>query len=179
MPGRSLVGVAQRLTRAAPIGIAQRVTRAALALACLMGGMAVSSVAAAQGTPQQGLPVVSLQAGMHIIRAEVAADPSSRATGLMFRQSLGPNQGMLFVFSERATHCFWMRNTLIALSIAFIDDGGRIVNIANMAPQTENSHCPDAPVRFALEMEQGWFERRGISAGSLLVNRQFFGDGAR
>jgi uncharacterized membrane protein (UPF0127 family) len=191
MSRRSLVGVAHGVTRAAPIGIgryltrtapigmARRLTRAAFALACLLGGAAISSMAAAQGTPQQGLPVVSLQAGMHIIRAEVAADPSSRATGLMFRQSLGPNQGMLFVFGERAAHCFWMRNTLIALSIAFIDDSGRIVNIADMAPQTENSHCPAAPVRFALEMEQGWFERRGISAGSLLVNRQFFADGAR
>jgi uncharacterized membrane protein (UPF0127 family) len=116
---------------------------------------------------------------MHIIRAEVAADPGSRATGLMFRQSLGPNQGMLFVFGERAMHCFWMRNTLIPLSIAFLDDSGRIVNIADMAPQTEDSHCPAAPVRYALEMEKGWFERRGIAAGSQLANRQFFGEGSR
>jgi uncharacterized membrane protein (UPF0127 family) len=171
MAGGPLVGVARR--------VARRITRAAFALVCLLGGIAGSPMAAAQGVPQQGLPVVSLQAGMHIIRAEVAADPGSRATGLMFRQSLGPNQGMLFVFGERAMHCFWMRNTLIPLSIAFLDDSGRIVNIADMAPQTEDSHCPAAPVRYALEMEKGWFERRGIAAGSQLANRQFFGEGSR
>lgn len=157
----------------------QQLARTASLLVWLLAGLSAGGLAWAQGAAQQGLPVVTLQAGMHIIRAEVAADPAARATGLMFRQSLGPNQGMLFVFGERAMHCFWMRNTLIPLSIAFLDDRGRIVNIADMAPQTEDSHCPVAPVRFALEMEKGWFERRGITAGSQLANRQFFGENSR
>ena len=127
-----------------------------------------------QGVPQQGLPKTDLTAGMHRIVAEVAADHSSRATGLMHRRSLAPNHGMLFVFAEKSPQCFWMRNTLIALSIAFLDDDGRIVNIEDMAPLTENSHCSKEPVRFALEMEQGWFSRRGVGAGDRLTGRDVF-----
>jgi uncharacterized membrane protein (UPF0127 family) len=111
---------------------------------------------------------------MHRIVAEVAADHASRATGLMFRRSLAPNHGMLFVFQDKSPQCFWMRNTLIPLSIAFVDDDGRIVNIEDMAPMTENSHCSKEPVRFALEMEQGWFQRRGVSAGDWLGGREVF-----
>jgi uncharacterized membrane protein (UPF0127 family) len=92
----------------------------------------------------------------------------------MHRRSLAPNHGMLFVFQEKSPQCFWMRNTLIALSIAFLDDDGRIVNIEDMAPLTENSHCSKEPVRFALEMEQGWFARRGIRAGDRLGGREVF-----
>lgn len=150
-----------------------------LALTCTLASLLGTGLALAQTGPQQGLPMVTLQAGIHLIRAEVAADASSRSTGLMFRQSLAPNHGMLFVFGERAAHCFWMRNTFVPLSVAFIDDSGRIVNIADMAPRTENSHCAAQPVRFALEMEQGWFEKRGVTVGSQLSNRQFFGDGSR
>jgi uncharacterized membrane protein (UPF0127 family) len=127
-----------------------------------------------QGVPQQGLPRTELTAGMHRIVAEVAADHASRATGLMFRRSLAPNHGMLFVFQDKSPQCFWMRNTLIPLSIAFIDDDGRIVNIEDMAPMTETSHCSKEPVRFALEMEQGWFQRRGVSAGDWLGGREVF-----
>ena len=130
--------------------------------------------AIAQSGPQPTLPMVTLQAGMHLIRAEVAADPQSQMTGLMFRESLQPNHGMLFVYPQKAGHCFWMRNTLIALSIAFIDEDGSIVNIEDMAPKTETSHCPKRPVRFALEMEQGWFARRGIAPGSQIRNAQLF-----
>lgn len=120
--------------------------------------------AAAQ--PQPPLPAVQLQAGIHLIRAEVAADHEARMRGLMFRERLGPNQGMLFVFEARSGQCFWMRNTLIPLTIAFIDDDGSIVNLADMQPRTEDSHCSAKPVRFALEMEQGWFARRGLKAGA-------------
>ncbi len=130
--------------------------------------------ASAQSGPQPTLPMVTLQAGMHLIRAEVAAEPRTQMIGLMFRESLAPNHGMLFVYPQKAGHCFWMRNTLIALSIAFIDDDGSIVNIEDMAPKTENSHCPKRPVRFALEMEQGWFARRGLAPGSVLANAQLF-----
>ncbi len=148
---------------------------ATLLAAALVVALAGSPVAAqTQGAPQQGLPRTELGAGMHRITAEVAADHASRATGLMFRRSLAPNHGMLFVFQEKTPQCFWMRNTLIALSIAFLDDDGRIVNIEDMAPLTENSHCSREPVRFALEMEQGWFARRGVVAGDRLTGREVF-----
>ena len=111
-------------------------------------------------------PKVELTAGMHLIHAEVAADMSTRSQGLMFRQSLGPNAGMIFIFDEDATHCMWMKNTLIPLSVAFLDTRGTIINIENMAPQTEDTHCAKRPARYALEMDRGWFAARGIKPGS-------------
>jgi uncharacterized protein len=112
------------------------------------------------------LPVIELGAGMHLIHAELAADDPSRMRGLMFRESLGPNQGMLFVFDETTTHCMWMKNTLIPLSVAFLDESARVINIADMAPQTENAHCASRPARYALEMERGWFAQRGVGPGA-------------
>ncbi|MEI8402254.1 MAG: DUF192 domain-containing protein [Alcaligenaceae bacterium] len=111
------------------------------------------------------LPIQTLSAGMHRIQAEVAATEATRARGLMFRKELAPNHGMLFVFEQANVQCFWMRNTLLPLSIAFILDDGTITNIADMAPMTANSHCSTAAVRYTLEMEQGWFAKRGITAG--------------
>ena len=116
----------------------------------------------------QELPVVQLKAGMHLIRAEVAADFSTRGRGLMFRKSLAPNGGMLFIFDEAAPHCMWMKNTYIPLSVAFIDDKGTIINIADMQPHSEQSHCAARPALYALEMTQGWFAQRGIKAGARL-----------
>lgn len=113
-------------------------------------------------------PVVELNAGLHLIRAEVVADSASRARGLMYRKNLPPNGGMLFVFDEPAIHCMWMKNTLIPLSVAFIDDRGTIVNIADMEPHSERSHCAARPVRYALEMNRGWFAARGIKPGTRL-----------
>jgi len=130
--------------------------------------LAAGSAAIGQTAPQSGLPVVELSAGMHRIRAELAATPNTRSIGLMHRRALGPNQGMLFAFPERGMHCFWMRNTLIPLTIAFIAEDGRIVNTADMAPMTETGHCPNEPVRLALEMEQGWFEKKGLRIGDRL-----------
>ena len=124
--------------------------------------------------PNPRLPQAEIRAGMHLIRAEVAADGPTRQRGLMMRERLGPNEGMLFVFEQKAGHCFWMKNTLIPLSIAFIDDDGSIVNIADMQPHAEDSHCPVRPVRYALEMEQGWFAKRGLKAGDRLAQPQFF-----
>jgi uncharacterized membrane protein (UPF0127 family) len=132
----------------------------ALALACI-------APASGQG-PQPALPTIKLSAGIHLITAEVAASDASRMRGLMFRESLAPNHGMLFVFDHKAIHCMWMRNTLIPLSVAFVDDDGAIVNIEDMAPRIETSHCARRPVRFALEMEKGWFARRGIGPGARL-----------
>lgn len=130
--------------------------------------------ASAQPAPQPKLPVVRLQAGMHIVHAEVADTPRTREIGLMLRERLGPNEGMLFVFERKGPWCFWMRNTLVALSIAFLDEDGSIVNVEDMAPRTEDSHCAARPVRFALEMEQGWFARRALGPGARLSNPKVF-----
>jgi uncharacterized protein len=116
----------------------------------------------------QPLPVVQLNAGMHLIRAEVAADYGSRMRGLMFRESMPVNAGMLFIFDEAGAQCMWMKNTLIPLSVAFIDDAGSIINIADMEPHSERSHCAARPARYALEMNRGWFARRGIKPGTPL-----------
>ena len=111
------------------------------------------------------MPRMELSAGFHRIEAEVAANQENRALGLMHRKSMGSNQGMLFVFPVAARHCMWMRNTLIPLAVAFLDDEGRIINVEEMKPQTENNHCAAAPARFALEMNKGWFAAKGIQNG--------------
>jgi uncharacterized membrane protein (UPF0127 family) len=116
----------------------------------------------------QSLPVAELRAGMHLIRAEVAADFSARARGLMHRKGLAPNSGMLFVFDAPGEQCMWMKNTYIPLSVAFIDAQGTIVNIADMQPHSEQTHCAARPALYALEMTQGWFRERGIRAGMKL-----------
>jgi len=109
---------------------------------------------------------LELSAGIHRIMAEAVNTPQSRAEGLMYRKSLSANHGMLFVFVQAAQHCMWMRNTLIPLSVAFIDGNGRIINIEEMLPQTENNHCAAKPAKFALEMGSGWFRSRGLSIGT-------------
>ncbi len=130
----------------------------------LIAVLAVACVATAHAE----LPTVQLSAGMHLIRAEVAADVSTRMQGLMHRESLAPNAGMLFIFEDAAIHCMWMKNTLIPLSVAFIDQGGAIINVADMQPHSEQSHCASAPARFALEMTKGWFAQRGVKPGMKL-----------
>ena len=139
---------------------------ATIFLPILVAVVALTAAGRTAAQPQPTLPRTQLQAGIHLISAEVAAEPNTRSRGLMFRERLGPNQGMLFVFPEKAVQCFWMRNTPLPLSIAFLDDDGRIVNIADMQPRSDDSHCSAAPIRFALEMEQGWFAKRGIAAGA-------------
>ena len=125
------------------------------------------SLAAAPALAQQPqLPVVQLNAGMYLIRAEVAADYGSRMTGLMHRPSMQSNAGMLFIFDDNERQCMWMKNTLIPLSVAFIDEHGTVINVEDMAPQTEDSHCALRPSRYALEMNRGWFAARGIKPGS-------------
>jgi hypothetical protein len=123
---------------------------------------------AGQACAQSPVRTVQLTAGIHLITAELAADDPMRTRGLMFRESLAPNHGMLFVFDDKGSQCMWMRNTLIPLSVAFIDDEGRIVNIEDMKPRTEDSHCARAPVRYALEMQQGWFAQRGLKPGAVI-----------
>ena len=112
------------------------------------------------------LPRVELTAGFYRIDAEVAANDAHRAQGLMHRRSLPANQGMLFVFSQAARHCMWMRNTYLPLSVAFLDDEGRILNIEDMQPQTVENHCAAHAARYALEMNVGWFAGKGIKPGA-------------
>lgn len=124
-------------------------------------------LASAQPLPPQ--PTIKLSAGIHVITAEVVADRETTVRGLMFRERLAPNHGMLFLYPEKSTLCMWMRNTLIPLSVAFIDDDGTIVNIEDMAPRTDDHHCAKRPVRYALEMERGWFAKRGLAAGAKIA----------
>ena len=125
--------------------------------------VAMSVTALAQ---QPQLPIIELSAGMHRIEAEVAATPESRQIGMMLRTNMPPQRGMLFVFTEVAPHCMWMRNTLLPLSVAFLDERGKIINVADMQPRTENNHCAVQPARYALEMNLGWFKSRGLGAGA-------------
>lgn len=119
--------------------------------------------AAAQALAQ--MPRIELSAGFYRIEAEVAANQADRMQGLMQRRSMPANQGMLFVFPKAERHCMWMRNTLLPLSVAFLDEQGRILNIEDMKPQTDTSHCAAEAARFALEMNVGWFAGKGLKAG--------------
>jgi uncharacterized membrane protein (UPF0127 family) len=134
--------------------------------------VAASSLAFAQ-EPQTDLPRVRLAAGMHQIDAQVAASADQRATGLMYRKQMPQHEGMLFVFDEPGVQCFWMKNTVLPLTAAFVADNGEIVNLADMKPQTTDSHCSTRPVRFVLEMNQGWFSKKGIKAGTRLAGDVF------
>jgi uncharacterized protein len=134
--------------------------------------ISISAAASAQSA-QPELPSITLQAGMHLIKAELADDPGKRQTGLMMRKDMAVNHGMLFVFDRADVQCFWMKNTLLPLSIAFIADDGVIVNIADMLPLSESNHCSAKPIRYALEMHQGWFAKRGMKAGFKLKGEPF------
>jgi uncharacterized membrane protein (UPF0127 family) len=143
-----------------------RSTLGAAVLAALLQFGLSGPVSAQEPTAAQGpLPQVQLSAGIHVIHAEVAKTEESRRTGLMFRDKLENNDGMLFVFEAPDVQCFWMHNTTLPLSIAFIADDGTVVNVDNMAPETDTTHCSKKPVRYALEMAQGWYHDHGISAG--------------
>ena len=111
---------------------------------------------------------VAIEAEGHRILAEVAGTPDARARGLMFRTTLPPDRGMLFVYPNDARHCMWMRNTDVPLSVAFLDGHRRVINTDEMAPQTDASHCATGPARYALEMPAGWFARHGVGAGTRL-----------
>ncbi len=130
--------------------------------------VASTSAAIAQDAPQTNLDRVQLAAGMHRLDVQVAATPDQRQTGLMFRREMPQHEGMIFVFEQPAQQCFWMKNTLLPLSAAFVADDGTIVNIEDMAPQTLDSHCSAKPVRYVLEMNKGWFVKKGIKPGSKL-----------
>ncbi len=137
-------------------------------LTCLLVG-----VAQAQDHPQLDLPRVKIGAGMYLIETQVALTPDQRQIGLMFRKEMPQGEGMLFVFEQPSTQCFWMKNTLLPLTAAFVEDDGTITNLADMKPQTLDSHCSTKPVRYVLEMNLGWFAKKGIKAGSKLTGRPF------
>lgn len=122
-------------------------------------------LSACAGAQQTSLKTTRLSAGMHMITAEVAASDPERQQGLMYREKMANNHGMVFVFDQPNTQCMWMKNTFLPLSIAFIDEQGKIVNIEDMQPQTLESHCSAKPVKYALEMNLGWFKAKNIKPG--------------
>lgn len=136
-------------------------------LRCFAGLLLAASLAAPAAAGD--FPQMELSAGFYRIEAEVAFNQPMRMQGLMQRQGMAANHGMLFVFPQRARHCMWMKNTLLPLSVAFLDDEGRILNIEDMEPQTENNHCAAQPARFALEMNRGWFAARGLAPGARIA----------
>lgn len=146
-----------------------------IALACLLVPSAHAQTVVEQ---RKSLPMIQIKAGVYRINAEVARSPDERSVGLMNRKSMPPDQGMLFVFEQAGGYCFWMRNTLIPLTIAWLDETGRIVSMANMQPLSEQSHCPSTPAKFALEMNQGWFDKKGLKIGSKLEAPKIFSPSA-
>jgi uncharacterized membrane protein (UPF0127 family) len=127
---------------------------AALALTSLLAAMPAS----AAGT-------IALKVAGHALKAEVAATDAEREKGLMFREKMGADEGMVFVFDDPGYHSMWMRNTLLPLSVAFIDKDGTILNILDMAPRTEDVHTSAGPARYAIETNKGWFAGKKIKAG--------------
>ena len=127
----------------------------------------------AEESPQMNLQRVKLSAGMHLMDVQVALTPEQHQTGLMFRKEMPQQEGMIFVFEQASQQCFWMKNTLLPLTAAFVADDGTIVNLADMKPQTLDAHCSAAPVRYVLEMNKGWFAKKGIKAGSRLAGPLF------
>ena len=157
-------------------GVPSRARRAVRAWGVWLAACALAApagVAQAQEGPQMNLRRVELTAGMHRIDAQVALTPQERQTGLMYRKEMPAHEGMLFVFEQPSQQCFWMKNTLLPLTAAFIADDGTIVNLEDMKPQTLDSHCSAKPVRYVLEMNQGWFAKKGIKAGAKLGGTPF------
>ena len=129
--------------------------------------------ASAQDSAQTQLPRTVLSINIHQIDAQLAVTPEQREIGLMFRKDMPAHEGMLFVFESSSRLCFWMKNTVLPLTAAFIADDGTIVNLEDMKPQTLDSHCSTKPVRYVLEMNQGWFGKKGIKPGAKVTGRPF------
>jgi uncharacterized protein len=147
---------------------------AALVLASLLGlSLGSHAQSDAEGEPQTKLQRIKIAAGMHQIDAQVALTPEQRQIGLMWRKAMPMHEGMLFIFEQPSQQCFWMKNTLTPLTAAFVADDGTIVNLQDMKPQTTEPHCSTKPVRYVLEMNKGWFAKKGVKAGSKLVGEPF------
>jgi uncharacterized membrane protein (UPF0127 family) len=142
-------------------------------IALMAATLGAASCGASAQERAQHLPSITLNAGMHIIKAEIALTPQEHEIGLMYRNSMPANEGMLFAFDRPGQQCFWMKNTLLPLAVAFVADDGTIVNLDEMKPQTLDPHCSTKEVRFVLEMNKGWFTKRGIKAGDKLRGRPF------
>jgi uncharacterized membrane protein (UPF0127 family) len=141
--------------------------------ALLLASASFMTPAHAQQQPQTDLPRTQLSVGLYKIDAQIAQTPLQREIGLTFRKEMPQAEGMIFVFEQPATQCFWMRNTILPLTAAFVADDGRIVNLVDMQPMTENSHCSLEPVRYVLEMNQGWFVKKNIKKGAKLGGELF------
>jgi len=126
---------------------------------------AVFLLAAGSAAAEARLRTTTIKVGTHALRVEVVATDAERQKGLMFRQKLGRNDGMLFVFDEPAYHGMWMKNTLIPLSVAFVDARGEILNILDMEPHSLETRMAAGPASFAIETNKGWFAERGLKAG--------------
>jgi uncharacterized protein len=147
---------------------------AAWVLASLMGvSLGSHAQADAEGEPQTKLQRIKIAAGMHQIDAQLALTPEQRQIGLMWRKTMPMHEGMLFIFEQPSQQCFWMKNTLMPLTAAFVADDGTIVNLQDMKPQTTEPHCSTKPVRYVLEMNKGWFAKKEVKAGSKLVGEPF------
>lgn len=158
-----------KLTETSPLRTTALLVRTLAALA--IAGGAAGAVHAQDSA--QSLPTTTLGISFYKIKAEVALTPKQHEIGLMHRTSMGANEGMIFVFERAGQQCFWMKNTLIPLAVAFVDDDGTIVNLDEMKPETLNPHCSAKPVRYVLEMNTGWFSKRGLKAGAKLTGEAF------
>ncbi len=148
-------------------------TLAALSTVLATPALAQSAALLAPPPPQTDLPRSTLQLGKGKLSVQIASEDRERAIGLMSRTSLPASEGMLFVFPDKGVQCFWMRNTLIPLTAAFVADDGRIVNLADMQPLSDEPHCSAQPVRYVLEANQGWFAKAGVQAGSRIHGSPF------
>ena len=139
----------------------------------LIASLFAHCVVRADDMPQTDLPREKLSVGIHQIDTQLAMTSEQREIGLMFRKEMPQHEGMLFIFEKPSRMCFWMKNTVLPLTAAFIADDGSIVNLENMKPQTIDSHCSAKPVRYVLEMNQGWFAKKGIKPGTKITGRPF------
>jgi uncharacterized membrane protein (UPF0127 family) len=142
--------------------------RLALITLAALASVFVNSPGAWSKEPATAVSFITLNAGGQTIHAEVAATDETRQKGLMFRETMARNTGMLFVFPDVAYHAMWMRNTPLPLAVAFIDASGRIVSIHEMQPFTETTHQAAGPARFALEMNSEWFRRNKVNTGDII-----------
>jgi len=140
-----------------------------LAVLAVIGLSLFAMRAAGCATSDAGLPVITVDVAGKSVKAEIASTEAQRARGLMYRRKMGKNKGMLFVYPKPERLSFWMKNTYLPLTIAYIDKGGTIVHLEDMKPLTTNSHPAPKPVPYALEMNQGWFDANGIKVGDTVT----------
>jgi hypothetical protein len=131
--------------------------------------MIASALGACSGADTSGLPTETIRLGGAELTVEVAATLESRRQGLMHREELPPNRGMLFVFADSEYRSFWMKDTSIPLSLAYIREDGIITGIYELEPFSLDSVESRAEVKYALEVNRGTFERLGVSAGDRVL----------